>query len=202
MSRNMNQQNVNNHFNLIAKDYDKYKRRNLFNYYSTLKRKIKNLVPAGSSVLDYGCGTGEILNFLSPTPGVGYDPSLEMIKICKDKFKNLRFENDLKNIKQRFDYIILVDVIEHLSDPKKELQKIIKLMNNNTKLVISFVDTSWEWFPKILEAFHLKMPEGPHKRISYNEVVEIVEKLDFEIIKKSNWFSPVKILVLVHPKKD
>lgn len=197
----MNQNSVTKHFDELAPYYDAYKHRNLFYYYSILKRNIKKIIPKGSRVLDYGCGTGEILKFVSPTYGVGYDPSQKMVKIASNKFKNFKFVNSTTQIKGGFDYIILADVVEHIPNLLSEFKKINKFMSKNTKLVISFVDTSWEWFPKILETLKLKMPEGPHKRISYKELLKITKMAGFNVIKKAQTFSPIKILILDHPRK-
>jgi ubiquinone/menaquinone biosynthesis C-methylase UbiE len=204
-TRNIIGHNVTDHFNSIAKDYDTYKQRNLFFYYSTLKNSIKKIVPEGFSVLDYGCGTGETLNFLSPKIGVGYDPSYKMVKIASQKFKenkNLKFVSSVNKIKGNFDYIILADVVEHLADPESEFRQMDRYMDKNTKLVVTFVDNSWNFIPQILEKLNLKMPEGPHKRVSVREIIEIAKKTGFNIIEKPNYFLPIKILVLSHPKKD
>lgn len=211
-SRNIIGNDVVEHFNSIAKDYDVYKKRNLFFYYSTLKNSIKKIVPEGSSVLDYGCGTGEILDFLSPKVGVGYDPSVEMIKIASKKYKQslakyefgkrLKFVNSTQKIRGNFDYIILTDVIEHIADPTAEFKRIYALMNKNTKFVVSFVDNTWDFIPQILEKLKLKMPEGPHKRVSIKEIIEITKKTGFSIIRKPNYFLPIKILILGRLQKD
>lgn len=194
----MDQKEVNRHFDKIAGKYDFYKKRNLFNYYGTLKNAVKKIVPAGSRVFDYGSGTGEVLSFLSTSFGVGYDPSREMVKISKSKFrknKNLKFTSSLGQISGQFDYIIMIDVFEHLPNPRKEFVKIRRFMSNKTKLVVSFVDTSWEWLPKILEFLHLKMEEGPHRRVSYNKIIKTIEKAGYILVKPAPPLARFKVVV-------
>lgn len=203
--RNITGHDVISHFNSIAKNYDIYKRRNLFFYYSILKRLIKNNVNVhgDSSILDYGCGTGEILNYLSPKIGVGYDPSIEMVKIASKKFnkkKNLKFVNSISAIKGKFDYIILSDVVEHIPDIYLELKRIKKFMSKSTKLIITFVDSTWDFFPQILERLNLKMPEGPHTRVSVKEMIKTARKVGLYVVKRPSYFLPIKVLILSRPK--
>ena len=82
---------IKEHFDKIAEQYDYYKRKNSY-YYSLLKQLYSSLIPQGKTILEIGCGTGEILNYLNPKHGVGVDISLEMVKIARKKYPNLSFE--------------------------------------------------------------------------------------------------------------
>ena len=80
---------VREHFNQIAGDYDGWKKKNWY-YYKSLKDLYHNLIPEGTSVLEAGCGTGEILVFLKPSRGVGFDISEKMIALGKEKYKDYK----------------------------------------------------------------------------------------------------------------
>ncbi len=179
----MKQAEVVFHFDSIAPKYDKYKKQNPY-YYRALKDALKSLIPPGKKVLDFGCGTGEILAHLHPSIGIGYDISPEMVKIAKKKYKkdeNLRFVTHLKTISGPFDYLIMIDVVEHLTNLKKSLESLKRLCNKNTVLVLSFVDSSWEPVLWLLEKLKLKMPEGPHQRLSSNQIIEVAKSVGFKL---------------------
>ena len=92
---------VSDHFNDIAEEYDYFKKRNKF-YYDNLKSLLKKIIPTNKIVLEIGCGTGDLLAYLKPKKGYGYDISGEMIKIAKSKYgskKNLRFSTNLPLLK-------------------------------------------------------------------------------------------------------
>lgn len=172
------------HFDKIASKYDGYKKNNS-RYYTWVKESLSKVVLKNKSVLDYGCGTGEILNFLSPQSGVGYDPSKEMVNICRRKFKKsktLKFVSSLNDVNQRFDQILMVDIIEHLTDVAGELKTAMKLMKKNAQLVVSYVDSKWEVPLMILEKLNLKMPEGPHRRISNAELVKTAKRNGLKLV--------------------
>jgi len=77
------------HFDNIADKYGIYKEKNNY-YYSQVKNLYGELIsyPNEHSIIEIGCGTGEILNCLNPCRGVGMDISTKMIEIARRKFKH------------------------------------------------------------------------------------------------------------------
>ena len=71
------------HFDTIACDYDCWKDKNAY-YYDLLKEFYRKHIPEGSSVIEYGCATGEILSSCKPKVGKGIDISKSMIDIADD----------------------------------------------------------------------------------------------------------------------
>ncbi|OGM57398.1 hypothetical protein A3E46_02150 [Candidatus Woesebacteria bacterium RIFCSPHIGHO2_12_FULL_46_16] len=200
----MKQSEVASHFDSIAPSYDKYKKKNP-HYYSAIKNNLKDLIPPGKKILDYGCGTGEILAHLSPSFGVGYDISPKMVEIARKKFKsnkNLRFVTQPNAISGPFDFLLMIDVVEHLEDPQRALGSVKEFMNEESLLVLSFVDSSWEPILWILEKLGLKMPEGPHKRVTTDEIIEIGKREELKNTKiqrikiiKPLPFTPISFLL-------
>jgi len=60
-------------------------------YYDEQKKHFRFLVPEGLSILELGCGTGDLLNSLKPKHGVGIDFSAKMLNIAKKKYPHLEF---------------------------------------------------------------------------------------------------------------
>ena len=103
---------VEKHFDAIAPDYDYWKKKNWY-FYDTVKKVYGGLIPAGSRVLEVGCGTGEILASLNPAYGVGIDVSGEMVRRALQKYASIGslkfFHADAKSFvtEDTFDYIFL-----------------------------------------------------------------------------------------------
>ena len=174
------------HFEEIAPVYDSYKRRNWY-YYDSVKKLLKNIIPENRSVLELGCGTGDLIACISPKKGLGIDVSRKMIEIARKKHKNrnLRFKTaDVQTLKlnENFDYIFMVDVIEHLSNIKKSLFNISSMMNKKTMFINLMANPKWELIFLAAEKLHLKMPEGPHKRITYSEIEQILNESGLEVV--------------------
>ncbi len=75
-------------------------------------------VPPGASVLEIGCGTGDLLAALRPSEGVGVDLSPRLIERARGKHSELEFivadaesldAPELHN--RRFDFVVLSDVV-------------------------------------------------------------------------------------------
>ena len=194
----MSKTKVEKHFDKVAKKYDFYKKKNSF-YYENLKKLLGREIPKGGNVLEIGCGTGDLLNHLRPKIGYGYDISSEMISISNSKFlisKNLTFSTEfpLTINHQPFDYIFMSDVIEHLEKPGETFKQISKLMNNKSKLVITMANPIWETPLMIAEKLKLKMPEGPHKRVAFNDLRIMIQDSGMRITKHDyKLLVPVKI---------
>lgn len=210
----MGKTKVEKHFDKVAGDYDYYKSKNSF-YYDNLKKLLKSLIPANKNVLEIGCGTGDLLNHLRPKRGYGYDISSEMISIAKVKYRkarNLTFSTvfPLTINRQSFDfiftskdgkceYIFMSDVIEHLEKPEETFKKVSKVMEKNTKLVITMANPFWEPVLMLAEKLKLKMPEGPHNRISNYQLSIFIKKSGMKITKHDyKLLVPVKIPVITN----
>lgn len=86
---------------------------------------------SGKEVLDLGCGLGNLAFMVSQAGAgkvTGIDYSKEAIKIANEKFNvdNLNFKCcNYKDIKEKFDVILMQGVLEHFDEPFKELKYII-----------------------------------------------------------------------------
>jgi ubiquinone/menaquinone biosynthesis C-methylase UbiE len=190
------------HFEEISSNYDNYKDKNWY-YYSWLKKLIKSLIPMNSIVMEIGCGTGDIITGLKPRQGIGLDISEGMINIARGKHKEViqvKFLNQPIQTfysKIKFNYVLLCDVIEHLEERKRAFKRIHSLMGKNSYLVITMANPAWELLLMAGEKLKLKMPEGPHDRISSQEVIMLLSESNFKIIEnKRTLLLPIWIPVL------
>lgn len=92
---------------------------------------IVNAVPAGGSVLDLGCGTGEPIAQFFINKGfkvTGVDGSKKMIELCKKRFPSEQWlVSDMcdVNLPQQFDIILAWHSFFHLNqDNQREMFKI------------------------------------------------------------------------------
>ncbi|MBI3380329.1 class I SAM-dependent methyltransferase [Candidatus Gottesmanbacteria bacterium] len=189
---------VTKHFDNIASQYDYYKKKNSF-YYSSLKLLLHGLIPPDKNILEIGCGTGDILSFLKPKLGVGIDISSKMIDIARKKYpmENLHFVTspiDSYKTQLQFDYILMADVVEHLTDIDKSFKFISKLTTHDTIFINTMINPIWEPLLAAAEKLNMKMPEGPHKRISFEYLKEIASIHGLKIITHSYFLlCPIEI---------
>ena len=101
------------HFDGIAQERDRWRARNAY-YYADLESHLRFLVPGGVSVLEIGCGTGDLLASLKPSRGVGIDFSQEMVAVARSKYPSDRYpalefqvdDAEELQLEERFDYVV------------------------------------------------------------------------------------------------
>jgi 2-polyprenyl-3-methyl-5-hydroxy-6-metoxy-1,4-benzoquinol methylase len=103
-------------------------------YFSHARKEIEPLLPQHCGrVLEIGCGSGATLNWLRQggraSHTVGIEISLAAAEIAQkqvDEVHCLDFEKaDLPSSIGRFDVILCLDVLEHLFDPWKTLNRLV-----------------------------------------------------------------------------
>ena len=111
------------HNHLLDKDYYLFRAKCADKFYW---KHIKE-----GKVLDFGCGLGQNI-FLHKDVSVGYDVSKFAIDKCREK----GIETKEKFVKDEFDGVLCVHVLEHLKNPYETLSKIYNLLKENGRLVI------------------------------------------------------------------
>jgi SAM-dependent methyltransferase len=195
----MNKGAVKNYFDHIAHVRDRWKKRNQF-YYQDLTRLLRFVIPPRQSVLEIGCGTGDLLNDLEPSYGVGIDISGEMIRVAREKYSSHTFfEMDAENlaIEDKFDYVVMSDLIGHLDDVQKAFQEIHKVADHRTRIVLTYYNSLWEPMLRLAELLKLKMPQHRQNWLSPSDIENLLGISDFEIIKRGQRFLCPKYVPLI-----
>jgi len=103
---------------------------------------IESLIEPGTTVLDVGCGDGELLARLRAERGVaGEGIELELDKVLRCVCKGLPvlqydIEQGLANYADKsFDYVVLSQTVQTLKDPKQALGELLRV---GRKVIVSF----------------------------------------------------------------
>ena len=89
------------------------------------KKRMSKVLPfLKGSVLDYGCGVGNLAEIVDKDY-VGFDIDNESLSIAKQRYPKKIFISELPS-EQKYDTIIMLAVIEHLDNPLNELKILIK----------------------------------------------------------------------------
>jgi len=184
MSLSFETQAVAKHFGSLAGEYEEWKRKASY-YYRYVMAGLREIIPPGRHVLEIGCGTGAILDSLRPSVGLGIDLSPEMIAVAREKRPHLRFEvGDIERLRltESFDYIVMVDLVEHVSNLRGAFDNLARMAGPETTVVSSSANPLWAPVLHLAEYFKLKMPEGDHRWPSSGELQILIESSGFEII--------------------
>jgi len=174
----------------MAADRDNWIKKNSY-FYNDDYKYMNFLVNKGHRVLDLGCGTGQLLNALEPSYGVGVDLSGGMIEIARDNFPHLDFiQGDIEDPKLissldgPFDFIILSDTIGYLDDCELTLNGLHSLCTQDTRIIISY--HSWRWQPILAlgEKLGIKMPTVEVNWLSTEDTMGFLKLSDFDTVKR------------------
>ena len=174
------------YFNRQAKESDAWKKRNRY-YHRQLRQIIKFIVPPGKKVIEIGCGTGDLISYVSPSRGVGIDFSNEMLNIAKSKYNNIEFiNNDAENlsIAEKFDYVILSDMIGYVDDVWQAFRELKKVVDCNSRVVITYYNYLWDPVLWIAEILGLKMKQDHQNWLSQDDICNLLYLNGFEAVKK------------------
>ena len=161
-------------------------------------RNIKNL-----RILDVGCGGGIICEPLArlgaKVTGIDFAPNnIKAAKIHskKNKLKINYIYKDIEKSKleEKFDIILMFEVLEHLDNWKKTIKKIKKNLNKDGIVIISTINRnliSKLFAINIAENILNWIPKGTH---DYNKLIK-PEELKNTLSKENFHFNNIKGLV-------
>ncbi|MBU2639905.1 MAG: class I SAM-dependent methyltransferase [Nanoarchaeota archaeon] len=171
----------------------------------TFENDLKNIEEKGK-LLDVGCSTGIFLDVAKERFDVygvelskwAYEKAKKITKnVWNNELKKCKFKNDF------FDVVVMWDLIEHLTDPNKELKEINRILKKDGKLIISTPNingffsrlTGKNWWAMIRMHLFYFSPKTIKEILTKNgfEVTKIKSYPRTIILKYSiEWFKPYK----------
>ncbi len=173
------------YYNRTAGSRDKWKRRNRL-YHKTIRKYYLFTIPENRTVAEIGCGTGDLLHDVKPSRGLGIDFSQEMIRIARGKYPELEFrlaDAEDMDIDEKFDYIIISDLLSSLIDIQAALRNIRKMCHDKTRLVFSSFNFLWEPVLRMGEFFRLRQKQPCQNWLSITDIENLLYLEGYESVK-------------------
>ena len=147
-----------------------------------------------SSILDIGCHDGRMRMYIESSKYYGADINVSNIfnlnRLGVDATRMDLNKENLDIIPGKFDYILLLDVLEHILNPRKILHECRAKMCKNGKLIIT-LPNDYHILNKLRFLFNgrlTKDPFGPHGHLHYFSIKdgenELIKNQGFEILEK------------------
>lgn len=188
-------------FDDLAPERDVWKARNP-TYHREVERLCRSLIPPGASVLEIGCGTGDLLCAVQPRRGLGIDLSPCMIEVARRKYPHLEFAaGDVEtldvDVDERFDYVVLSDLVGHLDDVWLAFRNLHKVCHPATRIIVTYYNHLWEPPLRLAERCGWKSPQPLQNWLPPQDLVSLAGVTGFEPLKQGYWLlCPVGIPVL------
>jgi methionine biosynthesis protein MetW len=173
-------------------------------------QKVAELIPENSKILDIGCNDGDIRFSLKNPIYFGVDADKDSInKLVRDKIKAKQADlnkNELPFKKEKFDFVLLLDILEHVVNPKKLLLDAKTRLNSRGKLIIT-LPNDYHILNKMRFVFNKHLTEdpfAPYGHLHYfpiNSGEAFLRKNGFEIEKKI-FLPPIKPKIIPQSIKN
>lgn len=200
------------------RDYEDFHKNTLFqtriinrnNFtYRIILNIISKYLESHRKILDIGCGAGTISLYLASKGKkvYGIDISNIAIKSCLESARKLGMESNVhfetmnfpnKIPKEKFDFILLIEVIEHLKNDQLALDKTFSLLKKGGIAIISTPSKNAPLY-KLGLAHEFDERVGHLRRYSLDELVGRCESAGFKILETRKTEGVVRNFLFLNP---
>ncbi len=160
-------------------------------YYQDLVRLLSHTIPQDSSVLEIGCGTGDLLNQLKARRAVGIDFSSGMLEVARRSYPHLEFHQmdaEELTLSEKFDVVILSDALAYFEDIQQAFRELKKVCTPSTRIVLTYHSFLWNPLLTLAEKLRLKMAQKRLNWLNRNDIENLLYVEGFDVIKTGRRF--------------
>lgn len=184
------------HFDNLAETRISYRKSKRY-YWDSVTRYCNYFMHDNNSVLEIGCGTGELLAQVKGSRKVGIDFSEKMIINARKQYPGIEFHvMDATDIRLdgKFDVIVLSNLIGWLPDVQACFHEIKKFCHPRTRIIVTYYNFLWEPIIKFGEFLGLKK-RTPHQNwLTRGDIFNLLKLEDFDIYRHNrNMLIPFNI---------
>lgn len=176
-----------NYFEKIAPSRVRHRKRHAY-YWNEITEYCNYFSHEDYSVLEIGCGTGELLNEIRGKEKTGIDFSPEMVRIAKQQFPNLELylmPAESINLSKKYDLIILSNLIGYLEDIQDVFKQLHKVCHERTKVIVTYYNYVWEPFLNFGEKIGIKTPSPKQNWLTLGDINNLLYLAGFDVYRNS-----------------
>lgn len=140
------------------------------------------------SVLEIGCGSGELLNSIKGRRKVGIDFSPAMIDIAKKQFPHLELKvmaAEQLELNEKFDLIILSNLIGFVDDVQQVFEQLHNVCHERTRVIVTYYNHFWEPVLKFGELLGLKTKTPNQNWLTRIDIKNLLMLAGFDTYRES-----------------
>jgi SAM-dependent methyltransferase len=161
-----------------------WRRRNR-TYHALVEAICSFYVLPGSSVLEIGSGSGDLLARLRPARGVGVDVSPGMVELARSRHRGLEFvtaAGEELALEETFDYVVLSDLVPYVHDLLELFRRVAQHCHPGTRVVIHAHSQAWRPLLRLAELLRLKAPKPMRNWVAREDVANLLDLAGLEVV--------------------
>ncbi|HPO13039.1 MAG TPA: class I SAM-dependent methyltransferase [Candidatus Hydrogenedentes bacterium] len=161
------------HYDALAGSYDGEANQACKRAYAELIRRV---LGNAKRVLEIGAGTGKLLSDLDAPFKVATDFSPQMMVARKEECLVHRATANAEQLPfqdSTFDFVLNVNLLEHVSSPPQVVSEAARVLTPGGRFLAITPNGDLAWLLELLERLHLKLPEGPHRFLPFDELAAL-----------------------------
>ena len=156
-------------------------------YRRLLAHYYRLLIPSDASILEIGCGDGELLSLIPARRKTGVDLSARQIALARQRVPDGHFHvqaGELLDVNEKFDVIILSETLNFAADVQQLLDRAARVATPETRLILNFHNNLWRPAFKVAEWIGLRAPQPATSWLSPLDVQNLLELSQWEVVKR------------------
>ncbi|MGZ9234387.1 MAG: glycosyltransferase, partial [Anaerolineales bacterium] len=156
-------------------------------YHRRIQEIYRFHVSPNQNVLEIGCAEGNLLASLKPARGVGIDFSEKMIYRAREQHPELEFihadAHDLSILNEKFDVIILSDLVNDLWDVQGVFEQLKALCIPHTRIILNSYSRLWQIPLSLARKLNLASPNLYQNWLTREDINALLRLANFETIR-------------------
>src|SRR6478609_6330352 len=169
-------------------------------YRSLLAHYYNLLIPADASILEIGCGSGELLARIRAARKTGVDLSATRIAAARARVPEGEFHvqaGEELDLAGPFDCIILSDTLNLAADVQTLFARLHACSHPGTRVIVNFQNSLWRPFLVLAEWLGLKAPHPQNSWLASSDVLNLLRLGGWErVCQQNHLLLPVRVPVL------
>ncbi len=159
-------------------------------YWNEISDYLNYFSHQDTSVLEVGCGNGDLLAKIQGSEKTGIDSSENYIAWAKEKHTDKQIEfllMDANNIQlnQKYDLIIISNLIGFVDDIQHVFEEVKKCCHPNTKVIVQYYNSIWEPLIKLSETLGLKQKTPTQNWLSTRDINNLLYVSGFDVYRNN-----------------
>ncbi len=169
-------------------------------YHALLAHYYNLLIPPEASVLEIGCGAGDLLSRLHAARKTGVDLSATQVAAARVRLPAATFyvqAGEFLKIPGTFDYIIISDTLNLAADVQQLLTRLQTVSNADTRLIVNFHSSLWRPLFSLAALAGVRPTQAQSNWLTAADVLNLLQLADWSPVSiQSRVLMPVKCLGL------